>query len=201
MNYVSTGINNSPTIIDKAGATISNGAFKLVKRDAGGKFVIASVAGERVVGVAIASTPVSVAANDDITVQIKDIGYIKAGDVVAKGAELTTDTSGRVVTATSGAFIVGEALTAAGAADDIIQVQITKAGYKTSGTVTPLTLAGLADVDLTTPSAGDRLTFDGTKWVNDTIALEDLADVEITSATDGDTLTYDGNNTVWENKA
>lgn len=200
MSYMSTGINNSPTIVDKAGAALSNGAFKLMKRDAGGKFVIASVAGERVVGVAIASTPVSVATNDDLTVQIKDIGYVKAGDAVAKGAEITTDTSGRAVTATNGAFIVGEALTAAGAADDIIQVQITKAGYKAGGEVTPLTLAGLADVDLTEPAEGDRLTFNGEKWVNDTVALDDLTDVTLTEAAAGETLVYDGEDT-WENQA
>lgn len=200
MSYTSTGINNSPTITDKAGAALSNGAFKLIKRDAAGKFVVASVAGERVVGVAIASTPVSVALNDDLTVQIKDIGYVKAGDAIAKGAEIATDANGLAVTATTGAFIVGEALTAAAALNDVIQVQITKAGYKSGGEVTPLTLAGLADVDLTEPAEGDRLTFDGEKWVNDTVALSDLTDVTLAEPAGGETLVYDGTDT-WENHA
>lgn len=126
---MSTGINQSPVIIDKTGAKLENAAFKFVKRDSSGKLVLATTAGEKVVGVAVATTDVSVASGDDLTVQVKDICNVIAGAAISKGALVTTDANAKAATAAAENYIIGEALTAASAAGDVIQIQITKSGY------------------------------------------------------------------------
>lgn len=65
------------------------------------------------------------------------------------------------------------------------------------------TLSGLTDVDITSASNGQVLTYDSTaeKWENAAAIdeLSDLDDVAITSATDGQVLTYDGTSQKWKN--
>jgi len=80
-----------------------------------------------------------------------------------------------------------------------------------SGTPTiPDGLADLTDdVNITSPSDGQVLKYDGTssKWVNGTgggggaSALDDLTDVDVTSPSEGDTLVYDSANSKWVNGA
>lgn len=123
-----TAINSSPTIVLPAKAALTNARYLALAIDAG-KVKLPS-SGANVIGIAIGETDDSVAANDDVNVQIKDIGKWKAGAAISVGAELATDANGKAVTATSGDFIVGIALTAASAAGDLVQVQITKSGYK-----------------------------------------------------------------------
>ena len=130
MSYISTGINESAVIVDKAGAVLESAALKLIKRDGNGKFAVAGTAGERVVGVAIATTADKINADDDLVVQIKDIGYVKAGAAIAKGTEIQTDAAGLAIPAVTEKYVIGEALTAASAAGEVIQMQITKSGYK-----------------------------------------------------------------------
>ena len=74
-------------------------------------------------------------------------------------------------------------------------------GYVVTSEGTPDELEDLTDVTLTTPTSGEALVWDGSKWTNGTPALEvsDLTDVVITSATDDDILVYD--NGQWVNKA
>ena len=59
----------------------------------------------------------------------------------------------------------------------------------------------MSDVTTTTPSSGEALVWDGTKWTNGTPTLDvdDLNDVTITTPTDGEILVY--NDGVWENQA
>ena len=65
------------------------------------------------------------AANRGCTVRMKGTSKAKAGDVVAFGAELTVDSSGRVVTrSANNQARVGFALRAATAANDIIEVYL-----------------------------------------------------------------------------
>ena len=65
------------------------------------------------------------------------------------------------------------------------------------------TLAGLNDVDLTTPSDGQALIYDATsdKWINGEVSvvadLDDLNDVSITTPSSGQILKYNG--TTWIN--
>ncbi len=56
------------------------------------------------------------------------IARVIAGAAVSIGAPLKSDASGRAVAATSAAYILGIALTAATAADQVIEVDLTLAG-------------------------------------------------------------------------
>lgn len=122
-----TAINPSPTVVLPAKAAITAPAYKAVVVDAG-KVKLPAAAGAVVLGIAIGEND-DVAANDDVVVQIKDIGKWIASAAIAVGAAVATDANGKAATATAGDYIVGYALTAASAAGDIIQVQITKSGF------------------------------------------------------------------------
>ncbi|MDD3229160.1 MAG: DUF2190 family protein [Oscillospiraceae bacterium] len=163
--YTSTGINDTPTIVGKATSAITGGAFLAAKFDANSGIVLAG-AGENAIGLMLATTPDSVAAGEDVTVQIKDIGLWKTGAGVAAGAELTADAAGKAVTATAGKYVTAIALEKANAADEIIKVQIVKNGVKAA-----VTLDDLSDVTITTATNGQVLKYDGTKWANGTDAI------------------------------
>jgi hypothetical protein len=127
--YLNTGINDSPTIVGKATSAINGGALLAAKFDTDGGIVLAA-AGENAVGILLATTPDSVAAGDDVTAQIKDIGLWKTGAAVAFGAELTPDANGKAKTAAAGDYVIAYALEKANGADEVIKVQIVKAGQK-----------------------------------------------------------------------
>ena len=61
---------------------------------------------------------------------IRHIGLIEAGEAIAKGDLLTVSTTGQAKKAASGNFILGIAMTAASAAGELVQIQITQSGYK-----------------------------------------------------------------------
>lgn len=126
--YNGTTINDSATIVGAANAAIEGGEF-LAAKFASGNIARCSTAGEHALGIIIPGQD-AIASGDDVTVQVKDIGRWKVGAAVAAGAELATDADGKAVTVTSGAFILAIALEEATAANQIIQVQIVKAGYK-----------------------------------------------------------------------
>ena len=127
MSVLGTAINPSPTIVMPAKAAITNPRYLALAVDAGK--VKLPAAGDPVIGIAIGEND-TVAADEMVDIQIKDIGKWIASGTIAVGAEVATDANGKAATAASGDFIVGFALTAASAAGDIIQVQITKSGYK-----------------------------------------------------------------------
>lgn len=62
------------------------------------------------------------AAGRAATVAIGGIVKVKAGAVVAAGAKVQSDATGRAITAATGDHVLGKAVTAAGAADEIISV-------------------------------------------------------------------------------
>lgn len=130
MSYYGTTINDSPVIAGEAAADLSGAEFLAAKFDSNGKIVKASTAGENVLGLLGAEEGNHHDAGDTVSVQIKGCGLWKAGAAVAAGAELATDANGKAVTATSGAFILAIALEATSTADEVIKVQIVKAGYK-----------------------------------------------------------------------
>lgn len=125
--YLSTGINDSPTIVGKATSAITKGAFHAVKFDANGGIVLAG-SGEKSVGLLIATTPEAVAAGEDVTVQIKEIGLWKTAAAVKAGDELTVGTAGAAKVAATGDYVLAEALEAAEAPGAVIKVQIVKSG-------------------------------------------------------------------------
>lgn len=196
--YNGTAINDSATIVAAASAAISGGEF-LAAKFTSGKIAKCGVSGESAMGIIIPGQD-SLAEGDDITIQIKDIGYWKCAAVISAGAELMTDANGCAIVATSGGFILAIALEA-GVSGQIIKVQIAKLGYKSGGSVTPLTLAALTDVAITSVADGDAIIYDSAsqKYVNKALALDDLSDVTIASPTDAEKLTYASADSTWKN--
>jgi len=115
MNYMATSINQSPVIVDKAGAVLADVRGRAVKFDGTGAIVLAA-AGEKALGVGIMTNDTDIAKNEDVHVQIKDIGLVYAGAAITKGVELEVGTNGALIPVASGnpVAIALEAATAAG---------------------------------------------------------------------------------------
>ena len=124
--YTTTGINTSATIVAPAGAEITGVIGKAIKFDASGNAVLASTAGEAVMGIAVLTHADTVARGEDVTIQVKEIGKAVAGGAIAKGDELAVKADGTLVKASEGQFVIATALQAATGAGQIINVQITK---------------------------------------------------------------------------
>lgn len=125
MEFMSTGINTSPTITGPSGVA-GDVRGKAVKFDASGKVVLANTAGEIAIGIALISEPSVVKEGDDINIQIKEIGLAQVGAAVKKGDELAVDTEGKLQKATDNQFVLATALEAADKKDAFIRVQIVK---------------------------------------------------------------------------
>ena len=73
--------------------------------------------------------------------------------------------------------------------------------YAVGWTTVATSLASLTDATITSPTSGQYLTYNGTKWVNTTVtpstALSTLTDVQLTTPTAGQYLSYNG--TKWVN--
>ena len=124
MTYLATSINESPVIVEKAGAVIADVRGKAVKFDENGYIVLAGN-GEAAIGVGIMTNDENIAAGADVHVQIKDIGLVRAGAEVKKGAKLQANAEGALITAT-GDNAVAIALDAAVAAGTYIKAIILK---------------------------------------------------------------------------
>jgi hypothetical protein len=124
MTYLATSINESPVIVDKAGAVIADVRGKAVKFDDNGRIVLAG-AGEAAIGVGIMTNDENIAVGADVHVQIKDIGLVRAGAAIKKGAKLQSDANGALITAT-GENAVAIALDAAADAGVYIKAIILK---------------------------------------------------------------------------
>jgi hypothetical protein len=194
MTYLNHTINDSPTIHGKAGMPLVHPAMTAVKF-ANGKFVLPDP-GDPAIGIVLASAEDVLLQDAEMDVQIKDICYWIAGGLVHAGSELTTGLGGLAVVAQAGTFIMAVALED-GVQGQPVLVQIVKAGYKTAGVITPVTLADCADVNITQNQLADgqALIYDATaqKWVNGNQNLANLADVAIDAQTlaDGQVITYD----------
>jgi hypothetical protein len=95
--------------ITAAGAITANRFINATGTQAG--------AGENAIGVA----RVAGVTSNVIPTNIAGVAYVSSGAAVSAGALLESDASGRAITRTSGA-ILGRAITAAGAADELIKV-------------------------------------------------------------------------------
>lgn len=126
--YLNAFMNNSATIREVAGAEIKNAAHKAVSYNADGKVILPAAAGDPAVGFILSDT-LDLADGDETNILIKDIGLGEASAAIAKGAAVTVTTAGTLAKAESGNFILGFAMTAASAAGELIQVQLTKSGY------------------------------------------------------------------------
>lgn len=115
MNYMATSINESPVIVDKAGAALADVRGRAVKFDGTGAIVLAG-AGEKALGVGIMTNDTEIKVGEDVHVQIKDIGLVYAGAAITKGKELQVGTNGALIPATgdTAVAIALEAATGAG---------------------------------------------------------------------------------------
>lgn len=132
-NFNGVQINQSPTIVEKAGAAIADVRNCIMTYDENGDVVLAADGTKIPVGIAIIEAGVNdisgeesgkVAKGDDVDIQIKDIGYVLAGAAITKGAEIMAS-DGLAIPATGGNYVIGLALSAA-AKDDYCRVQISK---------------------------------------------------------------------------
>lgn len=124
MTFLATSINNSATIVEKAGAAISDVRGKAVKYSSGN--VVLCGAGEAAIGVGILTNDEATASGADVDIQVKDIGMVLTGGAVAKGAELASDANGKLVTASGGDYVIAVAMEAAAAANTYIKAQMCK---------------------------------------------------------------------------
>ncbi len=134
--YLNAFQNNSATIRDVTAADITDAAHKAVVYNNNGKLALPASNGAPAIGLILSDAPgnesgdnIITPAGTEIDVLIKDIGLALAAGAITKGAAVTVTASGAVQTAASGNFILGFAVTAASAAGELIQVQLTKSGY------------------------------------------------------------------------
>lgn len=138
-NYHGVQINQSPTIVEKAGVEIADCRNRIMKYDDNGNVVLATAGTDMPVGIALIEAGYNditgieagkVAANDDVDILIKDMGVVLAGTTIKKGQEIAAGADGLAAVAVAGDFILGIALEAANK-DEYLAIQIAK--YRKAG--------------------------------------------------------------------
>ena len=133
-NFHGLQINSTPTIVRKAGADIDDVRNLIMKYDGNGDLVLATDGTDIPVGAAIieagyndisGATAGMVKKGEDVTVQIKEIGYVIAGAEIKEGQEVAAGAGGKAVPAATGNYVLGIALNSV-AADGYLEVQFTK---------------------------------------------------------------------------
>lgn len=127
-------INNSCTIVEKAGAAIADCRNKIVKYDGSGDVVLATAGTDIPVGIAIIEAGCNditgvesgkVDKGDDVDVLVKDIGFVIAGASITKGQEVTSMEGGLAGPASATNYVVGIALSSA-QQNEYCKIQICK---------------------------------------------------------------------------
>lgn len=138
-NYHGVQINQSVTIIEKAGADMADCRNRIMKYDENGDVVLATAGTDMPLGIALIEAGYNdisgvesgmVKAGEGVDIQIKDMGVVLAGETIKKGQEVAAGADGLAVVAASGDYVLGVALEAA-EADDFLVIQIAK--YMKSG--------------------------------------------------------------------
>ncbi len=138
-NYHGVQINQSPTIVEKAGVEIADCRNRIMKYDDNGNVVLATAGTDMPVGIALIEAGYNditgieagkVAANDDVDILVKDMGVVLAGTTIKKGQEIAAGADGLAAVAAAGDFILGIALEAANK-DEYLAIQIVK--YQKAG--------------------------------------------------------------------
>ena len=133
-NFNGTLINNSCTIVEKAGAAIDDCRNKIVKYDGSGDVVLATAGTDIPVGIAIIEAGCNditgaesgkADKGDDVDILIKDIGFVIAGAAITKGQEVTATEGGLATPAAATNYVVGIALSSA-QQNEYCKIQICK---------------------------------------------------------------------------
>lgn len=133
-NYNGVQINQSPTIVEKAGADIADCRNRIMKYDENGNVVLATAGTDIPVGIALieagyndvtGETSGKAKAGDDIDILIKDRGVVLAGAAIKKGQEVAAGANGLAAVAASGNYVLGIAMDSV-EANQYLRVQICK---------------------------------------------------------------------------
>lgn len=133
-NFNGVQINQSVTIVEKAGQNVADCRNRLFAYDENGKVIPAADGKKPIVGIALIEAGLndisgadsgSLKAGEDVDIQIKDIGYVLAGAKITKGAEVTSGADGLAAPAAAGDYVIGLALSGV-EKDEYCRVQITK---------------------------------------------------------------------------
>lgn len=133
-NYHGVQINQSPTIVEKAGADIDDVRNLIMKYDTNGNVVLATAGTDKPVGIALIEAGYNdmsgndagkVATGDNVDILVKDMGVVLAGATIKKGNEITAGAGGKAAVAASGNYVLGIALEDA-AAGEYLNIQIAK---------------------------------------------------------------------------
>lgn len=127
--YVNDFVGTSATRVEVMGEDLEKGSHKAVGYDESGAVVVAT-SGEEAVGILLSSTPVFLAKGDSVSVIVKDMGLLEAGEKIGKGDFVSINESGLGVVATTGDFIFGRAFTSGEGSGSLIQVEIFPCGAK-----------------------------------------------------------------------
>ena len=133
-NYRGVQFNQSPTIVELAGAAVEDVRNLIMKYDENGNVVPATAGTDIPVGVALIETGINditgkeagkVAVGDNVDILIKDRGVVLAGATIKKGQEVAAGANGLAAVAASGNYVLGIALGNA-AEGEYLEVQISK---------------------------------------------------------------------------
>lgn len=133
-NYNGSQHNQSASIVEQAGADITDVRNRIVKYDDNGNVVLATAGTDIPVGIAFIEAGYNditgaesgkVKTGDDIDILIKDRGVVLAGATIKKGQEVTAGANGLAAVAASGNYVLGIALDNV-AANEFLHIQIAK---------------------------------------------------------------------------
>lgn len=133
-NYHGVQINQSPTIVEKAGAAIDDVRNLIMKYDDNGNVVLATAGTDIPVGIALIEAGYNdisgaeagkVAVGDDVDILVKDMGVVLAGATIKKGQLIAAGANGMAAVAAEGDYVLGIALDNA-EAGEYLNIQINK---------------------------------------------------------------------------
>lgn len=133
-NYFGVQINQSPTIVEKAGADIEDVRNLIMKYDDNGAVVLATAGTDKPVGIALIEAGYNdmtgteagkVKVGDNVDILVKDMGVVLAGAAIKKGQEVAAGAGGMAAVAAAGDYVLGIALDDA-AEGEYLNIQITK---------------------------------------------------------------------------
>lgn len=124
-------INQTSTIVRPVGADVEDVRNRIMKYDENGKLVLTEAGTDFPLGVAIIEAGYNditgvesgkALAGEDVTIQIKDIGYVIAGAEIKEGQEVAAGADGKAAVAVSGDYVLGIALNSV-SADGYCEIQ------------------------------------------------------------------------------
>lgn len=133
-NYHGAQFNQSPTIIEKAGANIDDCRNRIMKYDENGDVVLATAGTDMPIGIALIEagyndisgvTAGMVQTGEAVDILVKDMGVAIAGEAIKKGQEVAAGADGLAAVAVSGDYVLGIALETV-EADNYFRIQLAK---------------------------------------------------------------------------